>query len=124
MEILVCIFVINKLLFTSTFLMHMFSNCCVMVAFIRAETCGKITSDSKTLSTQQFRLTVPPYLLNYFRIARRCLTLKPGRCVIFSVLFCSFFLSFLDLAVKLKGPFTNILKIFSSSEYATIFTHL
>ena len=110
--------------------MRMFLNCCVMVAFIWAETCSTITSDSKTLSTQQFRLTVPSYLLNYLRITRRCLTLKSGRCVIFSVqffsvLFCSFFLSFflsfLDSAVKMNGPFTNILKFFSSSEYATIF---
>jgi len=109
---------INKLLFTSTFLTHMFLSCWVMVAFIRAEKCSIITSDSNTLSTQQFRLAVLLFLLNYLRITRRCLALKSGRCVIFSVLF---FLSFLDSAVKLKGPVSNILQYFSSSDYVTIF---
>ena len=109
---------INKLLFTSTFLTHMFLNCCVTMAFIRAETCSTITRDSNTLSTQQFRLAVLLYLLNYLRITIRCLTLKSGRFIIFSVLF---FLSFLDSAVKLKSPLTNILKYFSSFEYVTIY---
>jgi hypothetical protein len=100
--------------------MLIFFNCCVMVAFIRAETCSTITSDSKSLSTQQFRFTVPSYLLNHLRITRRCLTLKSDQCVIFlgSVLF---FLSSSDSAVNLNGPFTNILNFYSSSEYATIF---